>query len=110
MNLQDANPLNTSRLGATVPRAATYARVSTAEQNSELKLREMQDYAARQGWDIAETYQDTVSGAKASRPGLTRLMDDAGATKFSCLLVWKLDRFGRSLVDCLNNIKFLEER
>jgi DNA invertase Pin-like site-specific DNA recombinase len=36
-------------------------------------------------------------------------MDDARARKFSCLLVWKLDRFGRSLVDCLNNIKFLEE-
>jgi putative DNA-invertase from lambdoid prophage Rac len=59
--------------------------------------------------NITETYQDTVSGAKATRPGLTRLMDDARARKFSCLLIWKLDRFGRSLVDCLNNIKFLEE-
>ena len=34
-------------------------------------------------------------------------MADARAGKFTCLLVWKLDRFGRSLVDCLNNIKFL---
>jgi len=109
MNPRDTNPLSTSRLGAKAIRAATYARVSTAEQNSELQLREVQDYATRQGWDISETYQDTVSGAKASRPGLTRLMDDAMAGKFSCLLVWKLDRFGRSLVDCLNNIKFLEE-
>jgi len=36
-------------------------------------------------------------------------MLDARARKFDCLLVWKLDRFGRSLVDCLNNIGALEE-
>ena len=91
-------------------RAAVYARVSTAEQNSELQLREIQDYAARQGWEIVETFQDTISGAKASRPGLNRLMADARARKFDTLLVWKLDRFGRSLVDCLNNIRILEDR
>jgi len=90
-------------------KAAVYARVSTAEQNSDLQLREIQDYANRQGWEIAETYQDTISGAKASRPGLNRLMADAMARKFQCLLVWKLDRFGRSLVDCLNNIRTLED-
>jgi DNA invertase Pin-like site-specific DNA recombinase len=55
-----------------------------------------------------EVYQDIISGAKASRPGLTRLMADAAARKFDVLLVWKLDRFGRSLVDCLNNIQELE--
>ena len=63
----------------------------------------------RQGWEIVETYQDTISGAKASRPGLNRVVADAMARKFHCLLVWKLDRFGRSLVDCLNNIKTLED-
>ena len=56
-----------------------------------------------------ETYQDIMSGAKANRPDLNRLMLDAQARKFDCLLVWKLDRFGRSLVDCLNNIRTLEE-
>jgi len=90
-------------------KAAIYARVSTADQNSELQLREIQDFANRQGWEIVETYQDTISGAKASRPGLNRLMADAMVRKFHCLLVWKLDRFGRSLVDCLNNIKTLED-
>ena len=50
-----------------------------------------------------------MSGAKSSRPALNRLMADAKARKFDCLLVWKLDRFGRSLVDCLNNIRELEE-
>ena len=89
--------------------AAIYTRVSTSEQNPELQLREIQDYANRQGWEIVETYQDAISGAKASRPGLNNLMAGARARKFTCLLVWKLDRFGRSLVDCLNNIKTLED-
>ena len=40
---------------------------------------------------------------------LNRLMADARAMKFNCVLVWKLDRFGRSLVDCLNNIRVLED-
>lgn len=90
-------------------RAAIYTRVSTSDQNPDLQLREVNDYASRQGWEIVETHQDTISGAKASRPGLNALMADARARKFTCLLVWKLDRFGRSLVDCLNNIKFLKE-
>jgi hypothetical protein len=38
--------------------------------NPDLQLREIHDYASRQGWEIVETYQDTISGAKASRPGL----------------------------------------
>ena len=69
----------------------------------------MTDYAAKQGWEVVETYQDVMSGAKTSRPGLNGLMDDAKARKFDCLLVWKLDRFGRSLVDCLHNIRTLED-
>ena len=88
-------------------RAAIYTRVSTADQSPELQLREIQDHATRQGWEIVETYQDIVRGAKASRPGLNRLMAEAMARKFDTILVWKLDRFGRSLVDCLNNIREL---
>jgi DNA invertase Pin-like site-specific DNA recombinase len=90
-------------------KAAIYARVSTTDQNCELQLRELQSYADRQGWAIVETYRDIMSGAKANRPDLNRLILDARARKFDCLLVWKLDRFGRSLVDCLNNIRTLED-
>ena len=90
-------------------KAAIYTRVSTADQNPELQLREIQDYATRQGWQVVDLYQDVASGAKASRPGLNRLLADAMARKFDCLLVWKLGRFGRSLVDCLNNIRALED-
>jgi putative DNA-invertase from lambdoid prophage Rac len=89
-------------------RTAIYGRVSTTDQNCN-QLRDLQKYAVRQNWSVVEIYQDVISGAKASRPGLNRLMTDARARKFDCLLVWKLDRFGRSLVDCLNNIRILEE-
>jgi DNA invertase Pin-like site-specific DNA recombinase len=89
-------------------KAAIYTRVSTTDQNPDLQLRDLEEYATRQGWQITETYQDIISGSKASRPGLNRLMEDARARKFEVLLVWKLDRFGRSLVDCLNNIQELE--
>ena len=61
-------------------RTAIYTRVSTADQNPELQLRELEEYATRQGWQITETYQDVISGAKASRPGLNRLMEDARAS------------------------------
>jgi putative DNA-invertase from lambdoid prophage Rac len=69
----------------------------------------LREYAERQGWEIGEAYQDVMSGAKSSRLALNRLMTDARAKTFDCLLVWKLDRFGRSLVDCLNNIQELED-
>jgi len=86
-----------------------YVRVSTADQRCELQVRELREYAERQRRQTAEIYEDVSSGEKASRPALNRLIADARAKKFHCLLVWKLDRFGRSLVDCLNNIKILEE-
>ena len=91
-------------------KAAIYTRVSTADQNPELQLREIEDYATRQGWQVVDLYQDVASGAKASRRGLNRLMADAMARKFEAILVWKLDRFARSLVDCLNNIRTLEDQ
>lgn len=87
---------------------AAYARVSTPDQDPALQLDELRDYAARQGWDLASTYIDVISGTKARRPGLDRLMADARQRKFDIVLVWKLDRFGRSLVDCLSNIQSLE--
>jgi DNA invertase Pin-like site-specific DNA recombinase len=90
-------------------RATIYTRVSTADQNSDLQSREIEDYATRQSWQVTDRYQDIASGAKASRPGLNRLMTDARARKFDTVLVWKLDRFGRSMVDCLNNIRILED-
>ena len=87
---------------------ALYVRTSTPDQSPALQVRELEDYIRRQGWQIAQTYSDQISGAKAKRPGLDRLMADARLRKFDAVLVWKLDRFGRSLVDCLNSMQSLE--
>lgn len=78
---------------------AVYARVSTTDQNCEIQLQELRQYIERRGWRIAEEYVDSgFSGAKASRPALDRLMADAAQRRFDCVLVWKLDRFGRSVL------------
>jgi len=80
-------------------KTAIYARVSTQDQTCESQLRELREYAARRGWSITCEYVDTGwSGAKASRPQLDKLMRDAALRKFDCVLVWKIDRFGRSVL------------
>jgi putative DNA-invertase from lambdoid prophage Rac len=87
---------------------AIYARVSTSDQNCEMQVRELREYAARRGWHVSAEYLDTGwSGAKASRPELDRLMKDAALRRFDAVLVWKLDRFGRSVRNCLDGIEAL---
>ncbi len=79
-------------------RVAIYARVSTAGQNTDNQVEELRRYALARGWEITGEYVDQgVSGAKASRPALNRLMADAAARRFDAVAVWKLDRFGRSI-------------
>jgi putative DNA-invertase from lambdoid prophage Rac len=88
-------------------RAAIYARVSTSDQNNAIQIRELTEYVQRRGWELATVYQDQMSGAKACRPGLDRLMADARVRRFDAVLCWKLDRFGRSLVHCVSSIQEL---
>ncbi len=89
-------------------KTAIYARVSTTDQTNTIQVRELTEYVERRGWEIAGIYQDQMSGAKVSRPGLYQLMADARLRKFDAVLVWKLDRFGRSLVHCVNAIQDLQ--
>lgn len=92
-------------------RAALYARVSTSNrgQDTDLQLRELREYAKQRGWTVASEYVDEgVSGSKDSRPELNRLMLDAKQRKIDCVLVWKLDRFGRSLKHLVNALAELE--
>lgn len=80
-------------------RCAVYARVSTTDQNCEMQLRELREYISRREWKNGGEYIDTgFSGAKASRPALDRLMADAAQHKFDAVAVWKIDRFGRSVL------------
>ena len=89
-------------------RVATYVRVSMQQQDMRLQTAELGQYIASRGWTQTDHYEDVMSGAKANRPGLARLMADAQGRKFDCVVVWKLDRFGRSLMDCVNSIRTLE--
>lgn len=91
-------------------RVALYARVSTLSgQDPEMQLRELREYASRRGWTIAGEYVDRgISGAKDSRPALNRLTNDLQQRRADALLVWKLDRFGRSLKHLVNAIADLE--
>lgn len=90
-------------------RVAIYARVSTvAGQHVEMQLVELQEYAARRGWQVFGEYVDHASGAKESRPALNRLVTDARQRKFDVIAVWKLDRFGRSLRHLVNAIAEFE--
>jgi len=81
-------------------KAALYARVSTTDQNCEMQLRELREYCARRGWESVGEYVDSGwSGAKANRPELDRLMKAAAERRFDGVLVWKIDRFGRSVLN-----------
>jgi hypothetical protein len=88
-------------------RTALYAWVSTADQTCEMQLRELREYAGQRGWQILDEDVDTGwSGAKASRPELDRLMQDARRRRFDPV-VWKLGRWGRSVADCVRSLQEL---
>jgi putative DNA-invertase from lambdoid prophage Rac len=89
-------------------RVALYCRVSTADQNCEMQLRELREYAKTRKWRITAEYVDTGwSGTKANRPELNRLLRDARSRRLDTVLVWKLDRWGRSIRDSINSIQEL---
>lgn len=89
-----------------IARVALYARVSTLNnQDPEMQLAELREYAGRRGWQIVDEFTDQgVSGCKESRPALNRLMSDACRRRFDAVLVWKIDRFGRSLKHLVNSL------
>jgi DNA invertase Pin-like site-specific DNA recombinase len=88
--------------------AAIYARVSTSDQHNEIQIRELKEYISRRGWELAGVYEDEMSGAKTRRPGLNRLMDDTRLHRFDVIVVWKLDRFGRNVIDLVGRLHDLE--
>src|SRR5262249_12826166 len=92
-------------------RAALYVRVSTDAQTVENQIRELRQVAGRRGWDVVEVYSDAcISGAKRrnGRRGLDSMLKDASRRKFDVVMVWAIDRVGRSLSDLLDTIQHLE--
>ena len=108
-DLQQSNQEKTSAEKSEM-KTALYIRVSTLDQNTELQRRELEAYAARHQWAIVGVYEDKASGADPKRPELQRLLADCRSSRrIECVLVWKLDRFGRSLVNVLENLRALED-
>lgn len=88
-------------------KTALYMRVSTGHQKSDLQIDALQAYAARAGLEIVSQYVDlATSGRKENRPQLQALMKAARNRDYACVLVWKFDRFARSVSHL---IKALEE-
>jgi DNA invertase Pin-like site-specific DNA recombinase len=74
-----------------------------------MQTRELEEFCQRRGWELAGCYVDNgISGSKESRPELDRLMVDARQRKLDVVLVWNLDRFGRSLKHLVNALAEFE--
>lgn len=89
-------------------RCAIYARVSTTDQHVENQLAELRRYVEARGWTAVEYVDEGVSGAKDRRPALDEMMKAAKCRKLDAVLVWRLDRLGRSLRHLLTLIEELD--
>jgi DNA invertase Pin-like site-specific DNA recombinase len=100
--------------GGHMKKVAIYARVSTDKQTCENQLIELRAVAERGGYTIVQEFIDSgISGAKgrADRPALDAMMKAASQRKFDLILVWSIDRLGRSLqnlVELLNDLQSMK--
>ena len=101
-----ARPKRRVRKGAKM-KAAIYARVSThSGQNPQIQLEEVRAYCQRRGWQVAAEYVDTgISGSKERRPALDRLLADCKRKLVDAVVVYRYDRFARSLRQLVNALE-----
>ena len=100
----------TNKKGQRGLRAALYLRVSTDQQTTDNQERELREAAEGKGLEVVEVYRDNgVSGAKGrdKRPGLDKALKEAVRGKYSVLMVWSVDRLGRSLTDLVASLQEL---
>ena len=91
-------------------RVAIYTRVSKGEQDAEKQLVDLRSHAERMGWEIALEVTETVSGQKAARPEREKVIKATRCRAVDTVLVWKLDRFGRSLSDLVMTLEEFRRR
>ena len=90
---------------------AVYLRVSTSHQTTENQFRELIDVCNRNRWQIVGLYEETISGTKGvdERYELNRMMHDAWLKKFDKVVVWSVDRLGRSMNHLVSVLSQLDE-
>lgn len=94
-------------------KVAIYARVSTADQDPDAQLYALREYAERRGFVVYREYIDHVTGAvekrtthgKVKDKAYREMMDDARRRQVDCVLVWKYDRFARSLAALISALQ-----
>jgi len=87
-------------------RAALYTRVSSGEQNTGAQERALREYVQRRGWKLQQIYRDQgVSGASSNRPALNELLKACRRGSFDVVVVWKFDRFARSLKQLMSGLE-----
>lgn len=86
-------------------KAGIYARVSTADQNAEMQVKELREYCKNRDWEIIDEFVETASGIKTDRPRRAELLNLFRERKINAIVVWKLDRWGRSLSDVAATLK-----
>lgn len=90
---------------------AVYVRVSTEKQSTEAQEREISMFLESRGFKNVITYKDeNESGITTSRPALNRLLFDCKQGKVETLIVWKLDRLFRSLIDLITHLKTFRDQ
>jgi DNA invertase Pin-like site-specific DNA recombinase len=98
-------PLHTRSLPVTQT-VALYASVSTLNsQDPEVQLGELREYVARRGWRVGGEYVDRMSGKFERRPELDRLWNDCRKRKVDAVVVYRYDRFARSLRQLVNALE-----
>ena len=92
-------------------RVVKYQRISTNHQDLENQTKSIDDQIERLGWTTISEYKEIESGMKSrdSRPQLRKLLRDSRLRLFDRVIVYSLDRLGRSVVDVINTINELEE-
>lgn len=90
-------------------KCAIYIRVSTRKQNVASQRDYIKHFCKENNHEIVEEYVDEISGATKDRPAIKRLLGDCKLDKFDCVVVYKLDRFGRSVSDLNYMLNYLKD-
>lgn len=89
-------------------RAVLYLRVSKADQNIANQLPALTQIAQARGLEVVEVIEEHLTGSRKARPGLTKLLGGAHRGEYEVVVVWALDRLGRTMAGVLETITELD--